>query len=99
MARKYTRALIPALPQGPDAYDKVWADELVKQIAFALQQVRTPSLFKAGTLNISDCPKLGYGQAVGDVFSDGGTLKIVQPSDIFAPSLESLGYLGAVTTT
>ncbi len=99
MARSYPRALITALPQSPDVPDKVWADELIKQLYFALSQLRSPASFKTAALNLSDAPVFGYGLSVGDVYSDNGVLKIVQTTDIFAPSYESLGYLGTVTTT
>lgn len=93
------RQSVPAFSQAPKQYSQPWADELVKQLTLAIQQMYNPAAIRAGGLTLTNLPELGHGLFAGDVYSDAGVLRVVRATDAFAPSLVANGFLGTVTTS
>ena len=85
---------LPQLPIPPSEYDEAYQTSLIRVLSqcLALLQVN-------GALNLYGIPLTGYNLQVGDVYQDGGTLKIVLAGKTYAPSLSATAKLSSVTVT
>lgn len=63
----------------------------------ALDDLMNPGEFKADSLTITSLPKNGNGLRVGSLFNDGGTVRIVQENEAYAPSFVATAAVGSVT--
>ena len=84
--------LLPQLPLPPETYDQSYQNALIRVISQALTALQTN-----GSLNLFGVPATGYNLAIGDVYQDAGTLKVVLPNRAYAPSLAAMSKLGSVT--
>ena len=58
-----------------------------------------PGYVRASTMALTELPTNGGGLRVGDVFDDGGTLKIVRSIDAFSGTTSATGAVGEVTVS
>ena len=91
--------LYPVLPSPPTEYDPVYIDRLVSVLQIYLRQNMEPGYVRASSIALTELPTNGGGLRVGDVFDDGGTLKIVRSIDAFSGTVLSTGFVGTVTVT
>ena len=96
MAQSQQLIVLPAPPRSDQA-DYVhqlnrWLDNLYRYVT-GVTYLRGNGLFLPGL------PKTGYGLRVGEVFSNGGILTIVQEGDIWAGGFAVGCAVGSVTVT
>lgn len=83
-----TRRNLPSLPLPPKEYEQTYMSRLIKTVQIALdvtnstKQLRgsgdpTTDAKEPSPLNLANIPTSATGLKPGDVWSDGGTLKIV----------------------
>ena len=91
--------LTPTLPVPPGYYDPEYLARLVRVIELYFSQNAEPGYVRASSLAVTQLPTNGGGLRVGDVFSDGGTLKIVGTNDVFSGTTVGTTSVGTVTVT
>jgi len=92
MTGKILRSILP-LP--PYDYNRKYAIELVRALERTIDELRNPNVNFQGLPDVAAANSL----VVGDVFVDGGFLKIKGANDIFSGSFEATASLGTVTVT
>lgn len=91
--------LYPVLPLPPADYDPAYLDRLVSVLQIYLRQNMEPGYVRASTMALTELPTNGGGLRVGDIFDDGGTLKIVRSTDAFSGTALGTGSVGTVTVS
>ena len=84
----------PRLPTPGQQIDSKYIADLVRALEIFLRQAQNPQL------NLQEIPTDGNNQLLeqGDIFiADGGFLKIVLKTDIYAGTLLATGSIGTVT--
>lgn len=89
--------IIPPTPRAPREYDPEWVERTLRSIIDVLNTIRSNGPVRAHTLHVSDLPKNGNQLKGGQVYNDGGTLKVVQTNIGYAPTLVGTSALGTVT--
>ena len=70
-------ALAPALPRPPKDYDPRYMSQLVAAIEAQLRLLAQPRLIIVSGILTVDLPTSSAGLRSGEVYNDGGTLKVV----------------------
>ena len=89
----------PTLPVAPSSYDSNFMSQLIRALTsyFSLLDSTTP--IQVDSMILSGLPTNGAGLAIGAVYSDNGTLKIVVPYLTYAASLQATATVGNVSVT
>lgn len=70
-------SLPPDLPDPPEQYDQDYMLRLLNLLSIALFQLHDRRPLIGSTINLDRLPTSATGLRVGEVWNDGGTLKIV----------------------
>ena len=90
MTRKVVRSILPIAPA---FYDQPYVDQLRRTLDLFITEQRSPQV------NFQGIPSAGAANTLnlGDVFEDGGVLKIVRVNDVFSGSTVGTTGVGTVT--
>lgn len=90
MSRKIIRTIIPI---APPTYQQQYVDQLRRALDLFITEQRSP------LVNFQGIPGAGAANTLelGDVFEDGGVLKIVRLNDVFSGSTVGTTAVGTVT--
>ena len=90
MSRKVIRSILPLPPQ---QYSAAYVDQLRRALDNFITEQRSP------LVNFQGIPSAGAANTLelGDVFEDGGVLKIVRLNDVFSGSTVGTTAVGTVT--
>ena len=96
------KILNPVLPLPSQEYDLNYMNKLVSVLMLYLRQNMEPGYIRGSTAALTALPGNGGGLRVGDIFDDGGTLKIVRATiggtiDTFTGTTVGTGAVGEVT--
>ena len=95
-----TKLPMPYLPRpSGNAVDQGYVDQLLAALQQALDILASEQPRRFSEITLLDIASTGSQLRVGEVFQDGGTLKIVRAGDIFAGTLVGTMSLGSVTVT
>jgi len=91
---------IQTLPKPPSDYNQEYFDSLIKNLGIHIYNQRVPGEIVGSSIMLLQCPTSGYGLRNGMIWADDtGTLKIVLPGQVFAPTNKIKIKLGTVTVT
>jgi hypothetical protein len=92
--------IIPRLPR-PNGTDITphYVDQLVAAMEDAIDILNSTRQRNFTEIHLTNTAEHGGGLRTGDVFSDGGILKIVRAGDVFASPFVGTMSLGAVTVS
>ena len=93
------KQLLPILPLPPAEYDREYIESLVRTIELYFLQSEEPGDMRASKMAATQLPTTGGSLRVGDIFDDGGTLRIVRSGDVFSGTTLATGYVGDVTVS
>ena len=93
------RQLLPVLPLPPAEYDREYTESLVRTIELYFLQAEEPGDMRASTMAATQLPTTGGQLRVGDIFDDGGTLRIVRSGDAFSGTTIGTTAVGTVTVS
>ena len=93
------KQLLPVLPIVPPEYDKEYMESLGRTIELYFLQAEEPGNMRASTMAATELPTTGGDLRVGDIFDDGGTLRIVRSGDAFSGTTLATGHVGDVTVS
>lgn len=90
MSRKVIRSILPI---APSFYSQNYVDQLRRALDNFITEQRSP------LVNFQGIPSAGAANTLeqGDVFEDGGVLKIVRLNDVYSGSLSATTAVGTVT--
>ena len=90
MSRKIIRTI---LPLAPATYQQQYIDQLRRALDLFITEQRSP------LVNFQGIPSAGAANTLelGDVFEDGGVLKIIRLNDIYSGTVSATGAVGTVT--
>ena len=90
MTRKVIRTILPI---APPVYDQNYVDQLRRALDLFITEERSP------IVNFQGVPGAGAANTLelGDIFDDGGDLRIVRLNDVYSGSLSAVGSVGTVT--
>lgn len=77
------------MPQSPDGTpDQDYMNAFIRKLEQALNELSHPAEAQMGgqIFDLASLPGSGAGLRPGTVFQDGGILRVVRESDVFAPS-------------
>jgi|TARA_Y100000310_G_scaffold208348_2_gene208943 2-keto-4-pentenoate hydratase len=100
--QKTNRSPLPTPPGDLDPALERYLNELVRGIEEFAEQIDNPGPLRGSVLHLSNLQRNGGGLRAGDIFSDGGVLTIIRPSDegfAYAGTLVGTGAVGTVTVT
>jgi hypothetical protein len=89
----------PILPVPTPAYDVNYMSQFIRALGnyFVLLDSTTP--IQVDSIILSNTPTNAGGLAIGSVYSDDGTLKIVLPNKAYAASLKATATVNNVSVT
>jgi hypothetical protein len=97
---------VPRLPRpgafmfgGPRNVVGVYVNQLVSALEDAIDTLNGEQFRTFTELNLSDLQGHGGNLRIGDVFQDGGILKIVRSGDVFVGSFVGTTAVGTVTVS
>jgi hypothetical protein len=91
---------IPRIPTpGDGRIDVVYINQLVAALEDAIDILNASRQRTFPEINLSDLQGHGANLRDGDVFQDGGILKIVRANDAFAASFLATASVGSVTVS
>lgn len=93
------KQLSPILPLPPAVYDRVYMESLVRTIELHFQQGAEPGDLRAAKMAATQLPTTGGDLRDGDIFDDGGTLRIVRTGDAFSGTSVGTTAVGSVTVS
>ena len=93
------KQLYPVLPLPPNEYSQDYLNQLISALEIYMRQNLEPGYVRGSTMALTELPTNGGGLRVGDVFDDGGTLKIVRSIDAFSGTTSATGAVGEVTVS
>lgn len=93
------KQLLPVLPLPPAEYDRLYMESLVRAIEIHFLQSAEPGDMRAAKMAATQLPTTGGALRDGDIFDDGGTLRIVRSGDVFSGTALATGYVGDVTVS
>ena len=99
MSHQRTGTTIGPLPLPPDQYDRRYLSQLVRSLEMVLKHLAGPDVGYFTGLTLSDLPVTGQGLEFGQVFSDGGFLRMVRQGEAFPGPLYATASLGTVTVS
>ena len=90
MTRKVIRTILPI---APPVYDQNYVDQLRRALDLFITEERSP------IVNFQGVPGAGAANTLelGDIFEDGGYVRIVRLNDIYSGSVSATGSVGTVT--
>ena len=90
MTRKVIRTILPI---APPVYDQNYVDQLRRALDLFITEQRSP------VVNFQGVPGAGAANTLelGDIFEDGGYVRIVRLNDIYSGSVSATGSVGTVT--
>ena len=90
MTRKVIRTILPI---APPQYDQAYVDQLRRALDLFITEQRSAQI------NFQGIPSAGAANTLnlGDIFEDGGVLKIVRLNDVFSGSTVGTTAVGTVT--
>jgi len=91
------KQLMPVLPLPPAEYDRLYMESLVRAIEIHFLQGAEPGDVRAAKMAATQLPATGGALRVGDIFEDGGILKIVRSGDAFSGTTVGTTAVGTVT--
>jgi hypothetical protein len=91
--------LLPSLPLPTEEYDRSYMDSLVRTIELYFAQNDEPGYVRASTMAATQLPTTGGGLRDGDIFDDGGTLKIMRTGDAYSGTTVGTTAVGDVTVS
>lgn len=97
MVERSSPPILPVLPRTPETYSVDYVNQLVRMIEAMQRYVTGINYLRGSGLYLPGLPVIGEGLVVGEVFSNGGVLTIVQEDDIWAGSLSAGFSVGTVT--
>lgn len=86
-------------PRPPKEYDPAYFERLVNLLNHMETRLHNLGDLGMDSFHLRECPSEGGGLRVGDVFEEGGILKIVLPNDIYVSSISMTSYLGTVAVS
>jgi hypothetical protein len=89
----------PTLPVAPDSYNSNFMSQLTRALTSYFNLLDSTTPIQVDSMILSGLPTNGAGLAIGSVYSDNGTLKIVVPYQAYAASLQATATLGDVSVT
>jgi len=94
---------IPVAPTLPQPYGKeidvTYVTQLVRAIELTLSNLTEIGALRGGTLFLNRLPTNGNGLRAGEVFNDGGTLKIADSTTGYAPTLAATATIASVSVS
>lgn len=93
------KQLLSTLPLPPETYDRRYMESLVRTVELHFLQSAEPGDMRASKLAATQLPTTGGGLRDGDIFDDGGTLRIVRSGDAFSGTLVGTASVGSVTVS
>ena len=93
------KQLLPILPLPPAEYDREYIESLVRTIELYFLQSEEPGDMRASKMAATQLPTTGGSLRVGDIFDDGGTLRIVRSGDAFSGTTIGTTAVGTVTVS
>ena len=93
------KQLLPVLPLPPSESDREYIESLVRTIELYFLQSEEPGDMRASKMAATQLPTTGGSLRVGDIFDDGGTLRIVRSGDTFSGTTLATGHVGDVTVS
>jgi len=90
MSRKVIRSILPI---APPQYDAVYVDQLRRALDLFITEQRTP------LVNFQGVPSAGAANTLelGDIYEDGGFLKIIRLNDVNSGTVVGTTAVGTVT--
>jgi len=85
------------LPRPSGILDERYVEQLVRAVEELIDTVDATQHREVSELTITDINGDGANLRIGDVFEDGGILKIVRSGDVFAASFVGTTAVGTVT--
>ena len=98
MVLRARSAVVPRIPIAPGEYSKQYMDLLVQALDQSFDTLGNPSVLRAGRLILNEFPENPQLLRVGEVFIDGGMLRVVRERDAFTSTNVLSSELGNVTT-
>lgn len=91
------KQLLSTLPLPPDEYDRGYMESLVRIVELHFFQAAEPGDLRAAKMAATQLPTTGGGLRNGDIFDDGGTLRIIRSGDAFSGTTVGTAAVGTVT--
>ena len=91
------KQLLPVLPLPPAEYDRLYMESLVRAIEIHFLQSAEPGDVRAAKMAATQLPTTGGALRDGDIFDDGGTLKIIRAGDSYSGTTVGTTAVGTVT--
>lgn len=90
MTRKVIRTILPIAPA---QYDQAYVDQLRRALDLFITEQRSP------LVNFQGVPSAGSANTLdlGDIYEDGGVLKIIRLNDVYSGSTVGTTAVGTVT--
>ena len=67
----------PRLPEAPNEYSRVHMADLLRALELFIAQERNPGGLRGSTITLTNLPTAATGLAVGALYNDSGTVKVV----------------------
>ncbi len=93
------KQLVPTLPLPPDGYDQGYMESPIRAGELHFLQGAEPGDMRAAKMAATQLPTTGGGLRNGDIFDDGGTLRIVRSGDAFSGTTVGTTSVGTVTVS
>lgn len=91
---------VAALPIPPGEYKREDFNQIIRKLNQLIDNVFNPGDLVATSLEFIDVAESGYGLRNGGVYVDAsGSLKMVRPADVFAPSFRVRVKMNNVTVS
>lgn len=91
------KLLLPVLPLPPAEYDRVYMESLVRAVEIYFLQSEEPGDLRASKMAATQLPTTGGALRDGDIFDDGGILKIIRSGDSYSGTTVGTTAVGTVT--
>jgi hypothetical protein len=91
------KQLLSVLPLPPAEYDRRYMESLVRAIEIHFLQSAEPGDVRAAKMAATQLPTTGGALRDGDIFDDGGILKIIRSGDVFSGTTVGTTAVGTVT--
>ena len=91
------KQLLSVLPLPPAEYDRRYMEALVRAIEIHFLQSAEPGDVRAAKMAATQLPTTGGALRDGDIFDDGGILKIIRSGDSYSGTVVGTTAVGTVT--
>ena len=89
----------PTLPVAPSQYDSNFMSQLIRALTSYFNLLDSTTPIQVDSIILSGLPTNGAGLAIGSVYNDDGTLKIVVSYRAYAASLKATASIGNISVT